>query len=129
VVAGRWFTEFWAKSYNPAIVDELGRDRQIPGMASIRIDFTVQLCSKKCTLEDNDETTHETSIRHASVQLSFLRELLLPQRSGQLGSIFARGYESRNPWNLKYDKGSSLLAANRSASEEILPVTRGAGKR
>src|SRR5271169_6800878 len=46
------------------------------------IDFTPQLCSKKFILEENYETTYETSIRHASVQLSFLRELLLPQRSG-----------------------------------------------
>ena len=34
------------------------------------LDFTPQLCSMKITLEEKYETTYETSIRNASVQLT-----------------------------------------------------------
>jgi hypothetical protein len=64
-------------TYNPVY-----REMPIAWQGDTVVGFTPQVCSRKITLEGNYETTSETSIRHASVQLSSLRALLLPQRSG-----------------------------------------------
>jgi hypothetical protein len=48
VVVGRWFTEFWGKTYNPAVVDELAAPEWSCGIRCISPDVVTKRSRHSC---------------------------------------------------------------------------------
>ena len=47
-VVGRWFTEFWGKTYNPAVVDELASRKWSCGIRCIGLDMVTKRSRYSC---------------------------------------------------------------------------------
>ena len=50
VVVGRWFTEFWGKTYNPAVVDDLLLPIWSCGIRCIGLDVVTKRSKCSCTV-------------------------------------------------------------------------------